>query len=455
LNSDSGPLSIAFGGDCLLTRSLSVFREPRFLELQRLITGCDAGFVNLDASVHTYLDGPHAQHDGGGTYMTTEPRLLQDLRWMGINLLSCGSSHADDYGWDGIMETMRHLDAAGIAHAGSGRHLAEARSPAYLDTASGRIALVAATLQFNPAARAGAQRPDTAGHPGVNGIRNHPEYVVSPEVLDLARRLGAAVGVDAARRREQFQGAPGGDDEPEDRYELFGRLFHGGAEGAEPELRWRGNAQDIEATLRQVECARSMADLVIFSLHCHQQGGRGLLTAARRSEIGEPCDLAVDIAHRAIDAGADVFVGHGPQIPMGIEMYRGKPILHGLGTFVFQLETVRFLPQEAYDRYGLGTEASPADFIEARYQGDTRGHTADRAQWEQALSICRFEGGALRAITLHPLDLGFRQARTRRGRPVLAEGEVAARVIGRVTELCARYGVRVEERGGVATVLVG
>jgi hypothetical protein len=37
----------------------------------------------------------------GGTYVTTEPRLLADLKWMGVNLVSYGSSHADDYGPEG------------------------------------------------------------------------------------------------------------------------------------------------------------------------------------------------------------------------------------------------------------------------------------------------------------------------------------------------------------------
>jgi poly-gamma-glutamate synthesis protein (capsule biosynthesis protein) len=40
-----------------------------------------------------------------------------------------------------------------------------------------------------------------------------------------------------------------------------------------------------------------------------------------------------EIARAAIDAGADVVVGHHAHILRGIELYKGKPIYHGLGNF--------------------------------------------------------------------------------------------------------------------------
>jgi poly-gamma-glutamate synthesis protein (capsule biosynthesis protein) len=40
------------------------------------------------------------------------------------------------------------------------------------------------------------------------------------------------------------------------------------------------------------------------------------------------------LAQAAIDAGADVVVGHHAHILRGIELYRGLPIFHGLGNFV-------------------------------------------------------------------------------------------------------------------------
>jgi poly-gamma-glutamate synthesis protein (capsule biosynthesis protein) len=42
-----------------------------------------------------------------------------------------------------------------------------------------------------------------------------------------------------------------------------------------------------------------------------------------------------EIAHAAINAGADIVVGHGPHFPLPVEIYRGKPVYYGLGSFSF------------------------------------------------------------------------------------------------------------------------
>ena len=42
-----------------------------------------------------------------------------------------------------------------------------------------------------------------------------------------------------------------------------------------------------------------------------------------------------EIAYRAIDAGAGMVIGHGPHFSLPIEVYRGKPIFYGLGSFSF------------------------------------------------------------------------------------------------------------------------
>ena len=445
----SGEISLAFVGDCLLTRPLAVFREREFLGIRDLLQGADARFANLEASVHTYLDAPHAQRPGGGTYMTTEPGLLADLKWLGINMLACGSSHADDYGQSGVMETIRHLDAAGIVHAGSGRHLAEARAPAYLETPSGRVALVAANAQFNPGARAGEQRVDTLGHPGVNGVRHWRVYEIDQDRMDDLRRVGQAIGLEAAETRARNLGETGGAQHDQTSYDFLGQQFVVGSRAA---VRSCANRADIQENLRQVQTARAMADRVIFSLHSHEQGGPTLLTASKRSEVEAPADFAIALAHQSIDAGADVFVGHGPQVPLGIEIYQGRPIFHGLGTFLFQIETLRYLPAEAYERYGLDERATPADFIRARYADDTRGHTADPLQWEQVFAVCDFDAESLKEVRLYPLELGYGLPRAQRGRPLLATGEAAERVIGRVAELSRRYGTHVAYRDGVGVI---
>jgi len=47
-----------------------------------------------------------------------------------------------------------------------------------------------------------------------------------------------------------------------------------------------------------------------------------------------------EIANAAIDAGADLVIGHGPAVTcLTIEVYKGKPIFYGLGSFSFHTAT--------------------------------------------------------------------------------------------------------------------
>jgi len=61
---------------------------------------------------------------------------------------------------------------------------------------------------------------------------------------------------------------------------------------------------------------------------------RYVVVALHKGIVHTPAKLAAyeqPLAHAAIDAGADVVVGHHAHIVRGIELYRGKPIFHGLG----------------------------------------------------------------------------------------------------------------------------
>lgn len=48
-----------------------------------------------------------------------------------------------------------------------------------------------------------------------------------------------------------------------------------------------------------------------------------------------PNDVQVELAHAAIDAGADLVLGHHPHVLQGIEQYKGKNIVYSLGNFCF------------------------------------------------------------------------------------------------------------------------
>src|SRR5690606_15647819 len=128
-DSESGDITLALGGDIMLSRPLKPFGEADFLALAAILRDADATFGNLEGTVRHPDEGTPSISQG--TYMTTAPTLLDDLKWFGVDMVSCANNHAFDFGEGGVLSTMRHLDAAGIARAGSGSNLTEARAPGY------------------------------------------------------------------------------------------------------------------------------------------------------------------------------------------------------------------------------------------------------------------------------------------------------------------------------------
>ena len=70
-----------------------------------------------------------------------------------------------------------------------------------------------------------------------------------------------------------------------------------------------------------VAALRGRANIVVASFHWGL--GREVLDYMRQ------------IAHAAIDAGADIVMGHGPHHSLPVEVYKGRPIFYGLGSFSF------------------------------------------------------------------------------------------------------------------------
>src|SRR5712671_2375241 len=167
-DSAHGSIRILVAGDIMPVRQLTPFNEPDFVALRDLIRAADVAFGNLETCVREPNEG--VSNFTAGTPMTSPPALLQDLRWIGFDLLSCANNHITDYGVDGVLATLRHLKATNFPFAGAGANLAEARHPAYCDNQAGRVGLVAATSFFRPWNQAADQRPDAAGRPGVNPL---------------------------------------------------------------------------------------------------------------------------------------------------------------------------------------------------------------------------------------------------------------------------------------------
>ena len=125
---DKGNFTIALAGDTMLTRRLTPFKEERFLALREILRSTDTAFANLEGTVHDWNEGTPGITQG--TFMTTEPKLLDDLQWLGINMVSCANNHAFHYGEDGVLANTKHLDrGASDGHAGASGALQRTDSP--------------------------------------------------------------------------------------------------------------------------------------------------------------------------------------------------------------------------------------------------------------------------------------------------------------------------------------
>jgi poly-gamma-glutamate synthesis protein (capsule biosynthesis protein) len=448
---EGGNFTIALAGDTMLTRKLTPFKEKKFLELREILRGADAAFANLEGTVHTWDEGTPGITQG--TFMTTEPKLLEDLKWLGINLVCCANNHAFDYGENGVLANIRHLDEAGIVHAGTGKNLAEARAPGYLDTPNGRVALIATTAAFRQWNQAGEQRPDLRGRPGINPLAFETTYRVDKAVFEQLQRASRELGFEMSkeRARKHFYSDKEIPDDKAAELVLLGNRY---VMDQGFSIATKANPRDLNDNLRWIREARRQADWVVVSAHCHEFGGKALLTANTRAELEEPADFVADFAHQVIEAGADIFVSHGPHFPLGIEIYQGRPIFYSVGNLIFQNETVGFFPADAYERFDLDLKATPSDFLDARTSGGKKGHPSEPAYWENMFAVCDFRKRNLKEIKIYPIDQGFGRPRPQRGRPVLAEGEVAHRVIERVTRLSQRYGTKISNRDGVGLIEV-
>lgn len=439
---------IAAAGDAILTRRVSSVTDGRFRSLVDAVRAADAGVVNLEVLLHDYEGYPWK--NAPGTYMRAPPAVADELSGMGFDLFAAATNHALDYSHGGMEATMRELDRRDVAYAGMGANLSRAAAPAYADTPAGRVALVSTCTTVTPGSEAGKQRPDLQGRPGIAPLHLDVRYEVPEDAYESLRAVSEALGLEAEKDRLDELGFPieGYGDEAFRLLTLSGGGHPAFVQGEGFSVRREPDGADLDRFTEQLGVASRQADWVVASVHAHE--GRGPTS----NDPSVPSFLET-VAHAAVDAGADLFVGHGPHQLRGIEVYDGAPIFYSLGNLFMQNETIPFVPAEMYDRYDLGPDATPADVFDARVRtedGERTGFLGDSAFWESVLPVCELDSSGLVRVELYPLDLQFEADRPERGRPRLAEGAVADRIFDSLRELSEPYDVEIAVRdsSGVA-----
>jgi hypothetical protein len=213
--------------------------------------------------------------DSDGLRFMYDPGNLKAIAAAGFNVMSVAGNHTLDMGWSAFLETISNLRALDIATAGGGRNVSEARTPAVVERHGVRVAVLA----YSPA----CPRSYLAGehYPGVNPMAIHNHYF-----------------------------------DPEPAYP-----------GAAPEVFTFADPRHLANMRSDIALAKSNADVVIVSFH--------------KGRTFEPVTLATyesDLCRAAIDAGADLVLGHHQHILKGIEVYRGKAIFHGVNHFVVNMD---------------------------------------------------------------------------------------------------------------------
>lgn len=203
-----------------------------------------------------------------------DPSNVDGLADAGFDVMSFANNHHMDSGEDAFFDTLGELHRRGIATCGAGANLEEARRPAILERDGTLVAFLGYSSILFPGYEAGPDRP------GCAPLRVTTVY----EQVEL--------------------------EQP----------------GSPPRIHTQAHPEDLAALLNDVAMAKAVADIVVVTPHW------GLhftpVVVAEYESV---------VAQAAIDAGADLVLGHHQHIVKPIEVYRGKVIFHGLGNFAMDV----------------------------------------------------------------------------------------------------------------------
>lgn len=173
--------------------------------------------------------------------------------------------------------------------------------------------------------------------------------------------------------------------------------------------------EDVARVIAAIRLAREFAPHVIVYQHDHYwEEDRGLTPDWKKA-----------FARACLDAGGTVFVSHGVPQLHGLEIYRGRPIFYGLGSFIFHTVTAPgFYKPEV---------------------------------WQSVLADLVFRDGQLASLRLRPVllnEMGEAGPRfnATRGTPRAATGADARRVLTEFAALSKEYGTTLRLDDGFATV---
>ena len=192
------------------------------------------------------------------------------------NIKTVGVANNVAYDRANILETLRVLDAHGVAHTGGGRNIAEAHRPAIVERKGVKVGF----LQYTARWYQDADQIATETEPGVAKISSRDGVTIDradvERVRDDVRHLRSLVDIVV--------------------------VSHHNRDGATA-TQFPGNPPAPRSS------------------------------GSRDQHVSE--EYQKQFAHLALDAGADLVYGHGTHTIQGVEIYNGKPILYAIGHSAF------------------------------------------------------------------------------------------------------------------------
>jgi poly-gamma-glutamate capsule biosynthesis protein CapA/YwtB (metallophosphatase superfamily) len=437
-------------GDLIISRPLSQAAPgmPAFAAVIGILRGTSVTFGNLESTIFDpkTFDGAPYSWDGDWTNASL-PAVAYDLKSMGFDIVGRANNHSQDWGLEGMRETARWLDDAGIAHAGAGESHRLARAPAYYESPMGRIGLVSIASTFRPTSESLPPAATAPGRPGLSALRvSETVAAPKPAVEALAKAQCALYG-------KHCDGAP-------EEGSLFGTSYRQADRLSNEYTMDSGDLAEIYASVR---AAQLNADFVIVAIHAHEcslgcEGDNAPRGAA---------NFLKELARGAIDSGADLFVTTGNHNLGPMEIYdspnRGKrAIFYGLGNF-FWSDVQELLPADLFARNRellAKTWQHPERATEYDLTAPLNaGYFANAFTFQSVVAEVRFTGNELSEVVLHPIEMGYGDRLTTSGIPRLVSNEALSRkIVGQVVDQTAKFGLpalRLRYDGARAVIAAG
>ena len=245
-----------------------------FAHIGETLKRADLVYANLEGML-VKPEGPEKDIPDKRGWRHPGPEGVLALKAWNIKVVGVANNVA--YDRKNILETLKVLDANGIAHTGGGKNIVEAHKPAIVERKGVKIGF----LQYTARWYQDSDQIATATEPGVAKIASRDGITIDRADVDRVR-------ADIRALRPQV--------------DILVVSHH--------------NRDGATATQFGEPPARAAT------------GG-----ARRDNHISEEYQKA--FAHLAHDAGADFVYGHGTHTVQGVEVYNGKPILYAIGHSAF------------------------------------------------------------------------------------------------------------------------